>query len=232
MIQIFHPLRSLSFFSVLVRMLLSMISGLVIGLERSAKNRPAGFRTHILVCIGACAASMTGHYVYLVLQLPTDMTRIGAQVITGLGFIGAGTIIVTRSHAIKGLTTAAGLWTCGVIGLTFGAGFFEGGLIATVLVVLTESLFAHVGLRIKHPPNFKVILDYNHKESLDHVQRFCKDHNVAVTGLQITSNTEPSQTGYSALISLRAHSNIDPDILTANIRAIPGVESAALLMTE
>ena len=209
-----------------------MFCGTLIGLERSSKNRPAGFRTHILVCIGACAASMTGHYLYLELGLQSDLTRIGAQVISGLGFIGAGTIIVTRNHAVKGLTTAAGLWTCGVIGLCFGSGFFEGGIIATILVLITETLFAALGKRIPRPNNFKIILEYNDKPVLDHVQRFCKDHTIAISSLQITSGQNVSAAYYSALLSLRAYSKIDKKNLIINIRSIKGVKSAQLLLSE
>ena len=230
MIHLFDSVRDVTVVSVFLRMMSAMFCGTLIGLERSSKNRPAGFRTHILVCIGACAASMTGHYLYLNMGLPADVTRIGAQVITGLGFIGAGTIIVTRNHAVKGLTTAAGLWTCGIIGLSFGAGFFEGGFIAAVLVLITETVFASFGKRIRRPANFKVVVNYKNKASLDLVQRFCKDHNVSVTQLQISTGQEENFSDYSALISLRAFSDIDPQILTANIRMIEGISAARLLL--
>jgi len=87
--------------SVILRMVIASLVGAVIGLERSAKNRPAGFRTHILVCLGAAVASLTGLYVFLVLKLPTDVSRLSAQVISGLGFIGAGTIVVTKKCPLR-----------------------------------------------------------------------------------------------------------------------------------
>ena len=99
MLPIFNNLRDINSFTILFRMVLAVLCGAVIGIERSIKNRPAGFRTHILIIVGATTASLTGHYVYLVMSLPTDMSRLGAQVITGLGFIGAGTIIVTGAKA-------------------------------------------------------------------------------------------------------------------------------------
>ena len=85
MLTIFDPLRNLTFVSLLARLLTAVFCGTCIGLERSAKNRPAGFRTHILVCLGGAVASLTGHYMYLGLKLPADITRLSGQVITGLG---------------------------------------------------------------------------------------------------------------------------------------------------
>ncbi|MBO5497463.1 MAG: MgtC/SapB family protein [Oscillospiraceae bacterium] len=95
MLSVLDPLRGVGFGPLLMKLLLSIACGALIGLERSAKNRPAGFRTHILVCLSGTVAAVTGHYLYLVLHLPADITRLSGQVITGLGFIGAGTIIVT-----------------------------------------------------------------------------------------------------------------------------------------
>ena len=145
MLSFFDPVRGMDYFSVLLRLLTAALCGAAIGIERSMKNRPAGFRTHILVCLGGAVAAVTAHFIYLVLHLPTDVTRLGGQVITGLGFIGAGTIIVTKKMSIKGLTTAAGLWTTGIIGLAAGSGFYEGALLGSALVLLTESTLARLG---------------------------------------------------------------------------------------
>ncbi len=110
MLHLFDTLRNLNFISLLTQLLLAVFCGAAIGLERSAKNRPAGFRTHILVCLGGAVAAATGHFIYLGLGLPADVTRLSGQIITGLGFIGVGNIIVTKTMTVKGLTTAAGLW--------------------------------------------------------------------------------------------------------------------------
>ena len=143
------PLWSISLGTVFLRILLTSLCGAAIGTERPYKNRPAGFHTHILVCVGAATASMTGIYLYLNLGMPTDISRLGAQVVSCLGFMGAGTIIVTRNRTVKGLTTAAGLWTSGIIGLSIGAGFYEGGILATLLVLATETLFSRLNSRIR-----------------------------------------------------------------------------------
>ena len=136
MLPWFDGLRDVTFLSVTIRMLLAMICGGVIGIEREYKRRPAGFRTHILICMGAAMTTMTSQYLYLGMGYYTDMARLGAQVVAGIGFIGAGTIIVTRRQRVKGLTTAAGLWVTAIIGLTLGAGYFEAGFFSTVLILL------------------------------------------------------------------------------------------------
>lgn len=216
-------LRSISFGTVLLRTLLAVLVGAVIGSERSYKNRPAGFRTHILVCIGAATASMTGIYLYLNLGLPTDISRLGAQVVSGLGFIGAGTIIVTRNRTVKGLTTAAGLWASGVIGLAIGAGFYEGGIAATLLVIVTETLFSHLNNRIKRTPEFDITLHYHHKPALDQVMRTCKDSRIAITNLRVISDNAQDKTLYTAILSLRPRLKVNRDVLLTRIRAIHGV---------
>lgn len=128
--------------SVLVRLILAVVCGGCIGLERERKRRPAGFRTHILICLGAAMTTLTSQFLVLELHLYTDMARLGAQVIAGIGFIGAGTIIITKRRQVKGLTTAAGLWAAAIVGLCCGAGFFEGAVLATVIILLAELVFA------------------------------------------------------------------------------------------
>ena len=117
MLHCFDPIRTLTFWAILVRLSLAVVCGGVIGAERETKRRPAGFRTHILICLGAAITTLTSQYLLLSLHLFTDVARLGAQVISGIGFIGAGTIIVTRDKRVKGLTTAAGLWAAAIIGL-------------------------------------------------------------------------------------------------------------------
>ena len=152
MLHIFDSIRGISFAAVLITLLLAFAIGTIIGLERSYHNKPAGFRTHILVVLGASIASLTGIYLYVGLNLPTDVSRIAAGVVTGLGFIGAGTIIVTRKLKVKGLTTAAGLWTSGLIGLAVGSGFYEGGILGTLMVILVETYFNSLRSKIRHAP--------------------------------------------------------------------------------
>lgn len=159
-------LESLKFldseWTVVVRMLLAVLCGGLIGLEREHKHRVAGFRTHILVCMGAALTTLTSQYLWTYFnpnwiyaaenvsnmipegQWSLDPARLGAQVIAGIGFIGAGTILVTKRKQVKGLTTAAGLWTTAIVGLAFGTGFYVAGLYVTFLILFIEFLFSRM----------------------------------------------------------------------------------------
>ena len=147
MISSLDYFRELNFSSVLLRLLLAMIFGGMIGLERGRKHRAAGFRTYMLVCLGATLTSILSQYLYVRLDTDwlgfaettsrqIDVSRFGAQVYSGIGFLAAGTIIVTGRQEVKGLTTAAGLWASACMGIAIGAGFYECVVIAFVLMFL------------------------------------------------------------------------------------------------
>ena len=225
MLKFLDPLRDLTFLSVLIRMLLACVCGTMIGLERSAKNRPAGFRTHILVCMGAAIAALTGFFLVEAMNLPADVSRISGQVITGLGFIGAGTIIITKKQTIKGLTTAAGLWTTGIIGISIGSGYFELGILGTFLVLISESWLGKLGSKIiQKRPEYTIEVLYIEKNALDQVLRHCKDVHMTITNLQIISMDHHAEADYAAEINLRG--NVDANRLVAQIQLMPGVVSA------
>ena len=120
--EILHILRDFNGWSVIARIVLAVLCGGLIGIERETKRRPAGYRTHTLVCLGAAITMLTSQYL-MTAGWTTDPARLGAQVVAGIGFIGAGTIIVTRRRQVKGLTTAAGLWVSAIIGLSIGVGY-------------------------------------------------------------------------------------------------------------
>ncbi len=132
-------IRELTLLSVLLRIITAVILGGAIGLERGMKNRPAGLRTYMLVCIGACIVMLTNQYIFQIYKTG-DPTRMAAQVVSGIGFLGAGTIIVTSHNQIKGLTTAAGLWASACVGLSIGIGFYEVALIGALAIILVLTL--------------------------------------------------------------------------------------------
>lgn len=144
-------LRQMNLSSTLLRLTLAVIFGGIIGIGRERKGRAAGFRTYMLVCLGSALTMMIGQYLFDMLHtrwtdalsatsVNIDVARIGAQVINGIGFLGAGTIIVTRTLEVKGVTTAAGLWTSGCTGLAIGAGFYEGVALSFFIIFLAMNL--------------------------------------------------------------------------------------------
>ncbi len=130
--------------SCLLRILLAVAAGGVIGNERGRHGRAAGFRTHILVCLGGAMTALCSLYVSTVAGMGGDVFRIPAQVISGIGFLGAGIILVRNNNTVAGLTTAAGMWVTATIGLAFGYGFYGGALLTTVICVLNATLFTRV----------------------------------------------------------------------------------------
>lgn len=133
--------------SILARIFLAMILGGLIGLEREKSKRPAGFRTHILVCVGACMTALIGFFVWNETGGNNDPMRISAQVISGIGFLGVGTILVKEHDHITGLTTAAGLWATATIGIACGCGFYIGALFGTLVVAVTEAVLLKLEAR-------------------------------------------------------------------------------------
>lgn len=132
----------ISFYELMARVIISVILGGAIGLERENVNRPAGFRTHILVCVGSTVTMLVSLHMFDTFKgAKLDIARIPAQVISGIGFLGAGTIIM-QGNTVKGLTTAASLWTVASIGLAIGCGFYEIAFLATTLTVVVLKYFA------------------------------------------------------------------------------------------
>ena len=216
MLSFFDSFRDINTVNILFRMVFAVICGGVIGIERSIKNRPAGFRTHILIITGATAASLTGHYIYMILGLPTDMSRLGA-----------GTIIVTGTRTVKGLTTAAGLWATGIMGLAIGAGFYEGALIGTIAILFTEIVLGKI--KVKRVKGFRCVVNYLNKESLDHVLRFCKDRGIAIKALSIESARDESGANvYSAFVTLQPTTEIEHREFVHRVEAIDGVLSVVI----
>ena len=136
----FTMLMDFNTISVIVRVFLAMFFGGLIGLEREKNKRPAGFRTHILVCVGSCLTALIGLFVWMEFGNIADPMRISAQVISGIGFLGVGTILVKEHDHITGLTTAAGLWATASIGIACGFGFYEGALVGTLVVAITAAI--------------------------------------------------------------------------------------------
>ena len=141
--EIMDYLRDINIASVTIRLVLAMLMGGTIGLERGKQGRAAGMRTHIFVCMGATLTTMIGYF-SLQSSGTGDPLRVAAQVISGIGFLGVGTILLKGRFQITGLTTAAGLWCAAAIGIALGSGFYEGALVTFACSVLTVTIFWRV----------------------------------------------------------------------------------------
>lgn len=180
MIAGLESLREMSFESVVLRLALALFLGGLLGLERVRKRRPAGIRTYMMVCVGATLTMLLGMYQAQMLATQWadaatlsgsghDVTRFSAQVINGIGFLGAGTVIVTGKQQVKGLTTAAGLWASACIGLAIGAGFYECVILAFLLIFLCNWVLPYIESTIvEKARNINVFIELN---SMDDVSR-------------------------------------------------------------
>lgn len=216
-------IREVTLLSVAVRIFASVVIGGLIGLERGMKNRPAGLRTYMVVCLGACLVMLTNHYVCQVFGTG-DPVRMGAQVVSGIGFLGAGTIIVTRRNQIKGLTTAAGLWAAAGVGLAIGVGFYEAALIGGFAVFSVMTLLQKMDNKMHRKT--KVLEIYVELEKECPLGDFlrevrAKDIDVRDTMREHDSDGEDGTRAYISTLRLQKrqyHVEIIDDI-----RTIPGV---------
>ena len=223
MLELFDVLRGSDLVSTAVKMLLAVLCGGIIGIEREFKRRPAGFRTHILICIGAAMTTLTSQYL-LRQGFYTDPSRLGAQVIAGVGFIGAGTIIVTAKQRVKGLTTAAGLWSSAIVGLTLGAGFFEAGLMATVLILVAEALFSRLEQwMLRRSSVLHLLIEYADKECLDEILSIFQEKSIKVMNMQITRHTKDALHNPCGIFELRLNKKCSCETLLELLENTMGV---------
>ena len=210
-------LRQLNFESMALRIILAMIMGGVIGYERALKHRPAGFRTYMLVALGSAVTVILSQYLDLMLSTGwadslrenqvgnrTDVVRIGAQVINGIGFIGAGTILVTSRNEVKGLTTAAGLWASACMGLAIGAGFYECFLIGFALVIFIMKLLPLIeDAVLSRARNMNIYIEMDNIENLSNIVNRIKADGIRMYDVDIDREQNSHMPQVNGLFSLR-----------------------------
>ena len=186
-----EQLANVTLLSVTVPLILAVILGGIIGIERGAHGRPAGFRTHVLVCLGACLAMVTNQYVFENISGITDPTRMAAQVITGVGFLGVGTILITGKYRIKGLTTAAGLWASACIGLAVGIGFYAGAILAGIIILIVLILFVRIeGFFYSKSRWFELYIEIESLRLLKEIKIAILDKGIVVKETHLGSSTD------------------------------------------
>lgn len=216
-------IRELTLWSVVLRVLVAALLSGIIGLERGMKNRPAGLRTYMLVCTGACIVMITNQYVFQVFG-SGDIVRMGAQVISGIGFLGAGTIIVTTHNRIKGLTTAAGLWTSACIGLAIGIGFYEVALIGAFVIVLILTIL-HVWddhMR-RHAHLVEIYVELEPQVSMGEFLKSARAADVTFSNLSLQIELNVAGSGLAFLATVKGKKRCEREELVGIVRALAGV---------
>lgn len=214
-------LREVNLLSVTVRIVLSVVIGGSIGFERGRKNRPAGFRTHILVCLGATLIMMTNQYVFQYFNA-SDPVRLGAQVVSGIGFLGAGTILVTSRRQVKGMTTAAGMWASAGTGLALGIGFYEGAILAGITILIVMTLLRYLDVRIHRYSNEMVIYVELHPEhELSELLKHFRDQDIEIEHFEMIKNKSTS--GQSARLALNTEKDLTHDQILEGVERLEAI---------
>lgn len=207
--------RGISFPAMALRMCLALVLGGLLGLERVRKRRPAGIRTYMLVCIGAALTMILGQYTNAMLGtvwaeaaqqagIKADIARFSAQVINGIGFLGAGTVLITGKQQVKGLTTAAGLWASACMGLAIGAGYLECAILAFVLIFICNRILPHLENSIvENAKNINLYVEFEALDDIGPIITQIKSVGATVYEVELERTRESGRLYPSATISLR-----------------------------
>ena len=216
-------LREVTYLAVVLRILTAVVFGGAIGLERGMKNRPAGLRTYMLVCVGSCLIMLTNQYLYQVTGAGDPM-RLGAQVVSGIGFLGAGTIIVTKHNQIKGLTTAAGLWASAGVGLALGIGFYEaaicGGFAVFAVITLLQRMDNNMHRRSKQ---VEAYIELSREISLGDFLRSVRDSGLEISNVQREQGADSDTKNRAYIGTIKAQKRGNHEEILEIVQEIPGV---------
>lgn len=228
-------LRELNLISMMLRVVLAMFMGGIIGFDREQKRRPAGFRTYMLVAVAAASTQILSQYLNLMLQTQwaesfaivgqrTDAVRLGAQVVSGVGFIGTGTILLTERQEVKGLTTASCLWASACMGLAIGAGFYECMVVGIILLVLTLKIFPLIEddvLARSRNMNFYVEMDSI--ENLGNVVNIVKGKGIRIYDVELGKVEQNGEQHVKGLFSVKLPKRGPHTEILAKIATLDGI---------
>ena len=203
MAAVFSELWNNGVAEIILKLVLALLCGGLLGLERGLKKRPAGFRTYMLVCLGSALVVMTNTYMIDLVQTG-DPGRMAAQVVSGIGFLGAGTIITTRHNRVTGLTTAAGLWAVASIGMALGIGYYAGAIVGTVLIFFALSVMQITENRILTSSKHIVLyLEFDKMVALKNLLAVLKKNNIRLTEFETESTSSEREATLAAVVTLR-----------------------------
>lgn len=211
--------------SILIRLLIAGIVGYLIGFDRERKSKPAGIRTHILVCLGTALATMTAIYaLHLFPDANIDITRIGSQMVSGIGFLGAGVIFISNKNRVEGLTTAAGLWACTCCGLAIGFGFFEGTLVTIALIVITMLLVPVFEKRVHRDRNkFDLYLEFDQGTSPSGFLRLLHSNDISYSNYRVIQEGSEKE-GPIVIVSISMNKTQSKEEFLTQLEALDGMK--------
>ena len=218
-------LQDVTIVSTFVRLFLALLCGGILGIERGRKNRPAGFRTYMIVCLGATMVMITNQYISESYQMG-DPTRMGAQVISGIGFLGAGTIIVTGRNRVKGLTTAAGLWASACIGLTIGIGYYAGAIMGCLMIYIAMSMLHGIGGRVaNHTNELNLYIEFEKLSDIGIFLEYLRNHHIKVLDIEMIKSNEVEESIMGGLFTLRIERKTPHEDIIQKLHQVEGIRS-------
>lgn len=219
-------LNTINASSVIFRLALAVLLGGIIGFERGRAGRPAGLRTHILVCLGAVLAMMTNQYIFETFGV-SDPTRMAAQVISGIGFLGAGTILVTGRHQVKGLTTAAGLWATACMGLAIGIGFYTAAVVACIMITFVTFILHRVdNLLVSKSRTLDLYVEFSNSVPFPTVLEALKSLQAEIETIEIVKPNYGTNTQLAAIMTLKLKKKKTRVDVIAKLCSLEGVDFA------
>ncbi len=228
-------LRELNIESMVLRIILAMAVGGVVGFDREKKGQAAGFRTYMLVALGAAVTMILSQYMGLMLTtkwapsgelagIKADAARFGAQVINGIGFLGTGTILVTAKSEVKGLTTASGLWASACMGLAVGAGFYEGTFVGFMLIIISVKILPYIEHAVlTRSRNMNIYVEMDSIENIGPIVNFIKKRDIKLYDIEINKAKDHENKSLSALFTLRLPKREEHTAILAKLSTLDGI---------
>ena len=216
-------IREVTYLAVALRITVAVLIGGLLGLERGMKNRPAGLRTYMLVCVGSCLIMLTNQYIYQIYGTG-DPVRMGAQVVSGIGFLGAGTIVVTRRNQIKGLTTAAGLWTAAGVGLALGIGFYEAALMGGLAMFFVITVLQRMDNNMhRKSRQMEVYIELSHSVALGDFLRAVREKDLEIYNVQREQGSDSDEGNRAYIATVKSKKRKNHLEVIEQVQAVPGV---------
>ena len=234
---VFDGLREFTPLSLLIRLCVALVFGGMIGLNGTRKQRAAGFRTYMLVCMGAALTMLISQYFFIMLQtqwkdlademnLTTDVSRFSAQVINGIGFLGAGTVLLTGRQEVKGVTTAAGLWASACMGLAIGAGFIECFIVGFIFIIISLWVMPSWEAKlIELSRNVNLFIEFHTIQNLSEVISEIKSYDINIYDIDIERPKDDPLSRPNAVVMLHLNKRIQHTKLISDLSRIKGVYS-------
>lgn len=215
-------LSELGIVDTFLKLLLALICGGILGIDRGRKNRPAGFRTYMLVCVASAMVMITNEYIAT--KYGGDPSRMGAQVISGIGFLGAGTIIVTGRNRVKGLTTAAGLWASACIGLTIGIGYYSGAIVGCLMIFVAMELLHGLEKNLMYKTKeMTLYVEFSNTTDIGKFLKFIKSNGLKVSDMELIKSNNMNEPIIGGIFTITSSKKTSYDHVIELLRKSEGI---------